>query len=236
MRFYEPTAGRILLDGQDMASLSSRSVRKLCGFVAQDTQLFACSVEENLAYGLGREFEHEEVVEACKKANAHEFIMETEDQYETRVGEKGILLSGGQKQRLAIARCFLRNPRLLFLDEATSALDAENESIVQGALELLIKQSRCTVVLIAHRLSTVINADQIAVIHKGSVKERGNHAELIELGGIYAQLVQRQMSRDASSLMGEKEKESGKGKGGGKASVDEIFDELEKDTTLNLEG
>merc|ERR1712019_217777 len=143
-----------MLDGLDMKTLSSRSVRSFCGFVAQDTQLFAKSVEQNLAYGLGRPYTHEEVVDACKATNAHEFIMETEEQYETRVGERGMMLSGGQRQRLAIARCFLRRPRLLFLDEATSALDAENEALVQQALDILIQQSGCTVVLIAHRLST----------------------------------------------------------------------------------
>merc|ERR1712050_761235 len=116
----------------------------------------AKSVEENRAYGLGREYTRQEVEAACKAANAHEFIMETEDQYDTRVGERGMLLSGGQRQRLAIARCFLRQPRLLFLDEATSALDAENEAIVQEALDKLLSSSGCTVVLIAHRLSTVI--------------------------------------------------------------------------------
>merc|ERR1712113_106961 len=171
MRFYEPTEGEIRLDGKEMRLLSSHSVRKMCGFVAQDTQLFATSIEENLAYGLGREYTKKELEEACNSANAYEFIMDTEDQFDTRVGEKGIMLSGGQRQRLAIARCFLRKPKLLFLDEATSALDAENESIVQGALDTLIKKVGCTVVLIAHRLSTVINCDQIAVIQKGNIKE-----------------------------------------------------------------
>merc|ERR1719201_6179 len=184
-----------------MASLSSRSVRKFCGFVAQETQLFAVSIADNLCYGLGREHTQEELIAACTKANAHDFIMKMEDQYDTRVGEKGIMLSGGQRQRLAIARCFLRAPRLLFLDEATSALDAENEGIVQQALEALITESQCTVVLIAHRLSTVINANQIAVIHEGNVFEIGTHEELLRKAGIYAQLVQRQMSRDASSVM-----------------------------------
>mmetsp|Transcript_79006 Transcript_79006/g.144034 ORF Transcript_79006/g.144034 Transcript_79006/m.144034 type:complete len:947 (-) Transcript_79006:66-2906(-) len=241
MRFYEPTDGMILLDGQDTRSLSSRSVRKFCGFVAQDTQLFATSIEDNLAYGLGRPHTKEEVIEACRAANAHEFIMETEDQYETRVGEKGVLLSGGQRQRLAIARCFLRKPRLLFLDEATSALDAENEAIVQQSLDMLIEQLQCTVVLIAHRLSTVINANQIAVVHKGSIIERGTHEELLTLGGVYAQLVKRQMARDASSVMDEKDKKEAKpSKGGGKGSsmqteIDELIEEMEKTGGLNLE-
>ena len=204
MRFYEPTGGEIFLDGRSMTALSSKSVRRCCGFVAQDTQLFSCSVEENLAYGLGRDHTLDEVIEACRAANAHEFILDMEEGYETRVGEKGIMLSGGQKQRLAIARCFLRKPRMLFLDEATSALDAENEAIVQGALETLLSELNSTVVLIAHRLSTVINATQICVVHKGSIVEKGNHDELVAHGGVYAQLVSRQLSRDASAVMDSK--------------------------------
>jgi len=238
MRFYEPTAGNLLLDGKDMQALSSRSVRSMCGFVAQDTQLFAKSIEENLAYGLGRPHTREELEDACRAANAHEFILETEDQYDTRVGERGMLLSGGQRQRLAIARCFLRKPRLLFLDEATSALDAENEALVQEALDKLIKESGCTVVLIAHRLSTVINANQIAVVHKGVIIERGSHDDLLSKEGIYAKLVQRQTARDASAVLEEraaaadgaaKAKGKGKGKGGGglQNEIDELIEEME---------
>jgi len=229
MRFYEPTAGKLFLDGRDISEFSSRSVRTFCGFVAQDTQLFAKSIEENLKYGLGREAEHEEVVKACKRANAHDFILETEDGYETRVGERGMLLSGGQRQRLAIARCFLREPRLLFLDEATSALDAENEAAVQGALDSLIETIGCTVVLIAHRLCTVINATQIAVVHKGEIKERGSHDDLVKEGGIYAALVKRQMARDASAVMDKKDAGGG-GKGGGKGmqnEIDSLIEEME---------
>jgi len=229
MRFYEPSEGAMMLDGRDMKSLSSRSVRAFCGFVAQDTQLFAKSVEENLAYGLGRPYTHEEVVDACKAANAHEFILETEEGYQTRVGERGMMLSGGQRQRLAIARCFLRRPRLLFLDEATSALDAENESVVQQALDTLIEQVGCTVVLIAHRLSTVINANQIAVVHKGQIIERGPHSELVALGGIYSKLVSKQMQHDATATL-EKKKvgDSGAPVKALQQTVDEIFEEVEK--------
>lgn len=238
MRFYEPTNGKIILDGRDMHDLSSKSLRKLCGFVAQDTQLFATSIEENLVYGLGRPCNHEEVVAACEAANAHSFIMECEEQYETRVGEKGVMLSGGQKQRLAIARCFLRRPRLLFLDEATSALDAENEALVQSALEDLIGQGECTVVLIAHRLSTVINSNQIAVVHKGQIVERGTHEELCKMEkGIYAQLVQRQMSRDASTVVEERSK---KASGGGaktvQGEIDTLMEELEASGDFKIGG
>jgi len=237
MRFYEPTDGKVLLDGRDMTLLSSRSVRKLCGFVAQDTQLFAASIEDNLAYGLGRPYTHEEMVAACVKANAYEFIMKMDEQFDSRAGEKGILLSGGQKQRLAIARCFLRAPRLLFLDEATSALDAENEGIVQQALETLIEESQCTVVLIAHRLSTVINANQIAVIHEGDIYELGSHDQLMSKGkqGIYSQLVQRQMAHaatDANSVMDLDKKDDQKGKPSVQTDIDELMKEMEQTGTL----
>lgn len=228
MRFYEPTGGQICLDGRDIRELSSRSLRTFCGFVAQDTQLFAKSIEENLVYGLGRPYTHEEVVDSCQLANAHEFIMETEEKYETRVGEKGIMLSGGQKQRLAIARCFLRRPRLLFLDEATSALDSENEAVVQKSLDLLIESLRCTVVLVAHRLSTVINADNIAVIHKGAIKEHGTHTELLRAGGIYSQLVTRQMARDVNKSGGDVPKK----RGDKQTDIDKLIEELEGAGTI----
>merc|ERR1712232_57530 len=176
---------------------------------------------------------NDELVAACVKANAHTFIMETEDQYETRVGEKGILLSGGQRQRLAIARCFLRQPRLLFLDEATSALDSENESLVQQALDDLSAQGRCTVVLIAHRLSTVINSDQIAIVHKGQIVELGTHEDLCAQSGIYAQLVKRQMSRDASAAVTERQ---GKGKQqkSVQGEIDSLIEEMEEAGALNI--
>lgn len=235
MRFYEPTEGAILLDGKDMRNLSSKSVRQCCGFVAQDTQLFACSIEENLSYGLGREHTKEELHEACKAANAHEFIMDMEEGYETRAGEKGVMLSGGQRQRLAVARCFLRRPKLLFLDEATSALDAENESLVQAALDKLVLTLGSTAVLIAHRLSTVINATQIAVVHKGAIIERGPHDDLIKVGGIYAQLVQRQMSRDATSVLDEKKAASKAGPKKG-TEIDELIEEMEQSGQLDTNG
>merc|ERR1740123_2019131 len=231
MRFYEPTGGTISLDGRHMRELSARSIRRWCGFVAQDTQLFATSIEENLVYGLGRPPTTGEVYDAAKQANAHEFIAEMDEGYETRVSEKGIMLSGGQKQRLAIARCFLRKPKLLFLDEATSALDAENEALVQNALDDLIKMGDCTIVLIAHRLSTVIDASQIAVVHKGKIVECGPHADLVgKEEGVYAKLVQRQIARDANTMIEEKvesgknkkKAERGKPKG---TEIDDLFEE-----------
>lgn len=205
MRFYDPTEGMVLLDGVDLKTLKSRQVRQAVGFVAQETQLFATSIEANIAYGIGREYTKAELHAAARAANAHEFIMEAEEGFETRVGERGVMLSGGQKQRISIARCFLRQPKLLFLDEATSALDAENEALVQAALESLIEKGSCTVVLIAHRLSTVMNSTQIAVIHKGIVAEVGTHQQLVAKGGIYAQLVARQMQRNNDQLDEEKD-------------------------------
>eukprot|EP00928_Gymnodinium_smaydae_P033307 TRINITY_DN23893_c0_g3_i1.p1 TRINITY_DN23893_c0_g3~~TRINITY_DN23893_c0_g3_i1.p1 ORF type:complete len:960 (-),score=115.93 TRINITY_DN23893_c0_g3_i1:62-2740(-) len=238
LRFYDPESGAILLDGRDLKTLKSRQVRQAVGFVAQETQLFATSIEANIAYGIGREYTKEELHAAARAANAHEFITEEDEGYETRVGEKGVMLSGGQKQRLAIARCFLRQPKLLFLDEATSALDAENEALVQAALERLILKGGCTVVLIAHRLSTVMNATQIAVMHKGTVAELGSHKDLVLQGGIYAQLVARQMQRDkdkldedapASSAQQLKRQRSGSSDGGRVVQADDVdalFDSL----------
>merc|ERR1719353_614941 len=204
LRFYDPTGGQILVDGYDMKSLNASVFRRHVGFVAQDTQLFATSIEENLAYGLGRPHTRAELVEATQRANAYQFITEMEDGFDTRTGEKGVLLSGGQKQRLPIARCFLRKPKFLFLDEATSALDTENEAIVQEALADLIKEASATVVLIAHRLSTVMGCDQIAVFNKGVVMELGNHEELLAKNGVYAALVSRQIQKTAGVSPGDK--------------------------------
>ena len=135
----------------------------------------------------------ESIVEACKQANAHDFIMSFPEQYDTDIGERGIQLSGGQRQRLAIARALVRNPKILLLDEATSALDAESEAIVQEALDRVINEKQRTVVVIAHRLSTIQSADRVVVIEDGAVAEQGAHEELLQLGGTYAHLVRRQI-------------------------------------------
>ncbi|EER13979.1 ABC transporter, putative [Perkinsus marinus ATCC 50983] len=200
LRFYDPIEGRVLMDGIDYRQYRPSSLRSRIGLVAQDTQLFSTSVYKNLVYGLDRECSMEEVVSAARMANAHEFIEEMDEGYETRVGERGIRLSGGQKQRIAIARCFLRRPRVLLLDEATSALDTENEALVQAALDGLIATGGCTVILVAHRLSTVKNADMIAVISEGRVVEKGRHDELVGENGVYAKLVARQLSHDGNRL------------------------------------
>ncbi|BFI16174.1 protein MpABC65 [Marchantia polymorpha subsp. ruderalis] len=194
MRFYDPTGGKILLDGWDLRHLNLKSVHKHMGLVAQDTQMFACSIEENITYGLTK-YTLEEMEEAARYANAHEFIMRFPDGYATRVGERGVRLSGGQRQRIAIARMLLRRPKVLLLDEATSSLDTESEALVQQALDRLISEGGRTVVLVAHRLSTVRNADMIAVMEKGSVVEQGHHEELLERNGVYQRLVRRQLNK-----------------------------------------
>eukprot|EP01128_Nolandella_sp_AFSM9_P007822 TRINITY_DN4407_c0_g1_i1.p1 TRINITY_DN4407_c0_g1~~TRINITY_DN4407_c0_g1_i1.p1 ORF type:complete len:948 (-),score=189.43 TRINITY_DN4407_c0_g1_i1:48-2849(-) len=199
LRFYNPVTGSITIDGHDLRDLSPLSYRKHIGIVAQDTQLFNSSIEENIAYGV-ETYTREDLVKASVAAHAHEFIMKMEDGYATRTGERGIRLSGGQRQRIAIARAFLRKPKLLFLDEATSALDSESEGLVQEAIDKLIAVSKCTVVLVAHRLSTVINADQIAVVDSGQIVEQGTHSDLIQKNGVYASLVQRQIAKQQNTI------------------------------------
>ena len=184
-RFYDVTEGAVLLDGKDVRSLTLHSLRSLVGVVQQDVYLFSGSVFENIQYGRPGA-SREEVMEAAKKAGAHEFIMHLSDGYDTYVGERGVKLSGGQKQRISIARAFLKNPPVLILDEATSALDNESEKLVQESLEKLSKGR--TTFTIAHRLSTIRRADTILVLTEKGIEERGNHQELLEKGGIYAHL------------------------------------------------
>ncbi|XP_071946637.1 uncharacterized protein [Antedon mediterranea] len=189
-RFYEPESGRIQFGGTDLKTLDPQWFRKEIGMVSQEPVLFACSIKENIAYG--KDADDEEIVEAAKQANAHDFIESFEDGYDTKVGERGVRLSGGQKQRVAIARALIMNPSVLLLDEATSALDAESEFLVQEAIDRAM-QNR-TVLVIAHRLSTVRNASQVVVIKEGTVAEIGTHNELLEKGGVYKDLVLRQLS------------------------------------------
>jgi ABC-type multidrug transport system fused ATPase/permease subunit len=188
-RFYDVTEGSITLDGTDIRSFKQEDLRKLIGIVNQESILFNETVRNNIA--LGRpEMTLDEVIAAAKAANAHEFIMEMENGYETEIGERGGKLSGGQKQRLAIARALLKDPEILILDEATSALDSKSEKAVQQALELLMKSR--TSIIIAHRLSTVIHADLIVVMDKGRMVESGTHNELLEKKGMYYNLIQLQ--------------------------------------------
>ena len=176
----------------------------------KETELFALTVEENIAYGLNKDngdYKFEDVVEAAKNAYAHEFICEMKDGYQTRIGERGNRISGGQRQRIAIARVFLRKPKIILLDEATSALDENSQEAVHNALSNLIKESNATVVMVAHRLSTVKNADSICVIDKGQVLEQGTHDELVNKNGIYASMVSKNAQKKGDILDQEEEEE-----------------------------
>lgn len=189
-RFYEPTAGRILIDGVDSRELQLASLRSLTGIVSQDTVLFNDTVRNNIAYGNGERFTDDQIIAAARAANAHGFISELPNGYETVLGERGMRLSGGQRQRIAIARALLIDPPILILDEATSALDTESERLVQEAIDRLLAGR--TVFVIAHRLSTVIHADQILVLDRGRVSERGTHQELLARRGAYFRLYSMQ--------------------------------------------
>lgn len=182
-RFYDVTDGRVTIDGNDVRKLTLESLRSQIGLVSQDVYLFGGSIKDNIAYGKP-DATMDEIVDAAKKANIHDFIMELPDKYDTFVGERGTRLSGGQKQRISIARVFLKNPPVLILDEATSALDNESERFIQKSLEELAKDR--TTITIAHRLSTIRNADEILVVADCGIAERGTHEELLELDGIYA--------------------------------------------------
>ena len=182
-RFYDVTEGRVTIDGNDVRKLTLESLRSQIGLVSQDVYLFGGSIKDNIAYGKP-DATMDEIVDAAKKANIHDFIMELPDKYDTFVGERGTRLSGGQKQRISIARVFLKNPPVLILDEATSALDNESERFIQKSLEELAKER--TTITIAHRLSTIRNADEILVVADCGIAERGTHEELLALDGIYA--------------------------------------------------
>lgn len=188
-RFYEPTSGVIRVDGEDIRNLTQKSLRNHIGIVQQDVYLFAGSIFENIQYGKPGAT-RKEVIEAAKRANAHEFIMSFPDGYDTDIGQRGVKLSGGQKQRLSIARVFLKNPPILIFDEATSALDNESEKVVQESLETLAKNR--TTFVIAHRLSTIRNAQKILVLTENGIAESGSHAELIAKDGIYRKLYEIQ--------------------------------------------
>ncbi|KAL2618435.1 hypothetical protein AAZV13_08G245000 [Glycine max] len=193
LRFYDPTSGKVMIDGKDIKKLNLKSLRKHIGLVQQEPALFATSIYENILYGKEGASEAE-VIEAAKLANAHSFISALPEGYATKVGERGVQLSGGQKQRVAIARAVLKNPEILLLDEATSALDLESERVVQQALDKLMKNR--TTVIVAHRLSTITNADQIAVLEDGKIIQRGTHARLVEnTDGAYYKLVSLQQQQ-----------------------------------------
>ena len=184
-RFYEVSSGEILIDGANIKDITMSSLRNHIGVVAQDVYMFSGSIKENIAYGK-LDATDEEIIAAAKLAGAHEFIMSLTDGYDTYVGERGFKLSGGQKQRVSIARVFLKNPPILILDEATSALDNESERLVQRSLEMLAKGR--TTFTIAHRLTTIKNADRILVLTENGIEESGTHDELVKAGGIYSEL------------------------------------------------
>ncbi|MDF2592570.1 MAG: Xenobiotic-transporting ATPase, partial [Clostridia bacterium] len=190
-RFYDPVEGSISIDNIDIHTVTLQSLREQIGIVPQETLLFSGTIYQNIAYG-NLEASREEVIAAAKVANAHEFIMEMSDGYETPIGERGTQLSGGQRQRIAIARAVLKNPRILILDEATSALDTESELLVQQALDRLMVGR--TSFVIAHRLSTVQRANLILVMEKGKIVERGDHEALVKADGLYSKLYNLQFS------------------------------------------
>ena len=184
-RFYDPTDGEITIDGKVIKNLGLSQLRALMGIVTQESILFNDTVKNNIAFGM-KDVTDEQVMEAARVANAHDFIMRMEKGYETNIGDRGSKLSGGERQRMSIARAILKNPPVLILDEATSALDAESERYVQDALTKLMANR--TSIVIAHRLSTIKNADEIIVMQKGSIVERGTHTNLIGQNGVYKKL------------------------------------------------
>jgi ATP-binding cassette subfamily B protein len=191
-RFYDVTGGAVKIDGKDVRDLTLKSLRDHIGIVQQDVYLFVGTVFDNIRYGKP-DATREEVIEAAKNANAHEFIMSLPNGYETDIGQRGIKLSGGQKQRLSIARVFLKNPPILIFDEATSALDNESEKVVQDSLEKLAKNR--TTFVIAHRLSTIKNAEKIIVLSEDGIEESGTHEELMARKGTYEKLYNMQFHK-----------------------------------------
>ena len=185
-----PTAGEILIDGKNIQDFKIKSLRNLMGNVNQEPILFNDTIKNNIAFG-SDVIDEDKIIEAAKIANAHNFIKQTESGYETGIGDRGTKLSGGQRQRLSIARAVLKNPPIMILDEATSSLDTESEKLVQDALYKLMENR--TSIVIAHRLSTVRNADLICVLHEGKIIEKGTHEELLELNGNYRKLYDLQM-------------------------------------------
>ncbi|WP_338782136.1 ABC transporter ATP-binding protein [Metabacillus sp. FJAT-52054] len=196
-RFYKPVSGAVKIDGQDISTLDLRSWRKQIGYVSQDSPIMSGSIRDNICYGLEREIADSEVENAARLANAAEFIEKMPDRYETEVGERGVKLSGGQRQRIAIARAILKNPSLLLLDEATSNLDSESEVLVQHALKNLMKGR--TTFVIAHRLSTVVDADQILVLENGRLTGQGTHEELLNAHTLYRKLAEKQLQLEAAN-------------------------------------
>jgi ATP-binding cassette subfamily B protein/subfamily B ATP-binding cassette protein MsbA len=194
---YDASEGQILIDGTPLPDFDLISWQQHLGVVSQDTFLFNATIAENISHGSPNS-SRAEIVAAAEKAQAHGFISDLSDGYDTLIGERGYLLSGGQRQRLSLARAILRKPELLILDEATSALDTQSERLVQQAIDQFERQH--TVLVIAHRLSTIVKADQICVLEKGQIVEQGNHQELLERKGIYASLWRQQVNTENKSV------------------------------------
>tara|TARA_X000001036_G_scaffold297495_1_gene276600 strand:- start:9324 stop:10502 length:1179 start_codon:yes stop_codon:yes gene_type:complete len=195
-RFYDVTTGEIIIDGINIKDIRIKELRGQMGIVTQNTILFNDTIFHNISYGM-KNITKDDIIKAAKAAYADEFIVNLPNQYDTKIGEDGILLSGGQRQRISIARAILRNPNILILDEATSSLDSESEKFVQNAIDNLVKDR--TVILIAHRLSTIKNANKILVFDKGEIVESGNHQELYIMDGIYKRLYDLQFSEDSEN-------------------------------------
>jgi ATP-binding cassette subfamily B protein len=200
-RFYDPTEGRITIDGHDLRGVKLDSLRRQIGIVLQETTLFSGSIRENIAFGKP-EASDAEIMAAARAAQAHDFIMDTPEGYQTHVGERGMTLSGGQRQRIAIARALLLNPRILILDDSTSSVDLGTESLIQAALDNLMEGR--TSFVIAQRISTVMSADKILVLDKGQVVAQGRHAELMENEPIYAEIYNSQiLAHEQAHVAGE---------------------------------
>jgi ABC-type multidrug transport system fused ATPase/permease subunit len=219
---YAPLRGYISVGGVDLAQLRLSDYRQRIGVVQQDTELFNESIERNIAFGSNESYTQDDLFQAARQANCLDFIEGFEDGFATKVGERGVKISGGQRQRIAIARIFIRKlANFLLMDEATSALDSESEAMVQSSIDTLMKDhSRPTVLLVAHRLSTVVNADIIAVVEGGRIVEQGTHIELLQRGGIYSKLVEKQVRKIANSIT----EQDGKGPAD---HIDSLFDEVQ---------
>jgi subfamily B ATP-binding cassette protein MsbA len=197
IRFYDPSIGNIRIDGRDIKSLKTESYRKLFGIVAQESMLFNDTIANNVSYGYPS-VKREEIIDALKLANAYDFVMKLANGIDTHIGDRGITLSGGERQRISIARALIRNPQILIFDEATSALDSESEQVVQDAINHSLGER--TAIMVAHRLATVIDCDEILVFDQGKIVERGSHAELLEKNGVYKKLYYIQFFKEEERL------------------------------------